>query len=235
MHPVPQRAARGAAHCLGGVDGSLTQTVVLLQCVVLQVVWPMSDGQTSAVYPDLSTSTHLRSQGHGMVGHGFSAPPADPVGPCPARCPTHCLCQVFASGTGNPRPPLFFLDWARKITSSQEAVTVRRTQRRSSDLKLPTIKTAIKPPPAAAKPNRTAAAAGSFVSALGAVKGSPLPVVSASPAVDQEPPDVAAERMRVQRLPDCANHPIVLQQLHKTYPSRDGQQPKVRGSSRLLA
>jgi hypothetical protein len=44
-----------------------------------------------------------------------------------------------------------------------------------------------------------------------------------------EPEDVAAERRRVEGLPDHQGHPIVVRQLNKTYPGQDGQPPKVRG------
>jgi hypothetical protein len=43
----------------------------------------------------------------------------------------------------------------------------------------------------------------------------------------QEPADVAAERRKVEAMQSYANHPIVVKHLQKTYPSRDGQPPKV--------
>lgn len=52
-----------------------------------------------------------------------------------------------------------------------------------------------------------------------------IPVKAAAAA--EGPPDVAAERARVQQLPSYEGHPIVVKQLQKTYPAQDGQPPKV--------
>lgn len=63
----------------------------------------------------------------------------------------------------------------------------------------------------------------------------PSPVkrpLSASPAAAlvgfSEPEDVAAERLRVEKLKDYQENPIVVKRLNKTYPGLDGQPPKVQ-------
>jgi hypothetical protein len=79
------------------------------------------------------------------------------------------------------------------------------------------------------------------------VKPGVLPLVNASAAAAtaaaaaaatgleyQEPADVAAERRKVEAMQSYANHPIVVKHLQKTYPSRDGQPPKVRKELAVL-
>jgi hypothetical protein len=141
---------------------------------------------------------------------------------------------VYASGTGNNRHPLFFLKWMWRTSKNPKQPS--RKIRASEDLNLPTIKSPIKqalqpaPPPslplvATAPPSLPPIR----------VKPGALPVVEASSMAVaaagteyQEPADVTAERRKVEELQDYANHPIVVKHLQKTYPSRDGQPPKVR-------
>lgn len=119
-----------------------------------------------------------------------------------------CALQVFASGTGNRRHPLFFLDGLRKRLSNKQQPRQPRT---SSELQLPTIKSAN-----GSTVNLTADA--SAAAAAAAVGGVP-------PA--EEPEDVAAERLRVELIGDYQNNPIAVRHLNKTYPGLDGQPPKV--------
>lgn len=123
-----------------------------------------------------------------------------------------CDLQVFASGTGNRRHPLFFLDSVRKRLSGQKT----RQPRQSHELQLPTIKSA-------------SAAAGSSVQLVADAASSAAVVAAPAGAVPpcDEPDDVAAERLRVDMLTDYQNNPIVVRRLNKTYPGLDGQPPKV--------
>jgi hypothetical protein len=153
-----------------------------------------------------------------------------------------CL-QVYASGTGNNRHPLFFLQWMWRGRHDR-----KRKRRASSDLNLPTIKSpikqALKPDPL---PNNLSASSSAssllpaFPPPLSPVRVKPgaLPLVDASAAAVaagleyQEPADVAAERRKVEAMQSYTNHPIVVKHLQKTYPSRDGQPPKVSAVTRF--
>jgi hypothetical protein len=146
--------------------------------------------------------------------------------------------QVFASGTGNNRHPLFFLKWMWR--RSKDKKQPARKPRASKDLNLPTIKSPIKqalqPAPAASLPVVATMPTSSPQLPPIKVKPGALPLIDASsiaaaPAAAgseyQEPADVAAERRKVEAMQDYANHPTVVKHLQKTYPSRDGQPPKV--------
>lgn len=123
---------------------------------------------------------------------------------------------MFASGTGNRRHPLFFLDGLRKRSS-----TTSRQPRHSSELQLPTIKSAGAATPAAGGGGTVDLTADASAGAA----------VGGVPAVE-EPDDVAAERLRVDHISDYQSNPIVVRRLNKTYPRLDGQPPKV-GDGRI--
>jgi hypothetical protein len=150
--------------------------------------------------------------------------------------------QVYASGTGNNKHPLFFLQWMWRGSNDK-----KRKRRASSDLNLPTIKSpikqALKPDPLPTTLPSSPSSLSAFLPPLSPVRVKPgaLPLVNASSAAAtaaasavatgleyQEPADVAAERRKVEAMQNYANHPIVVKHLQKTYPSRDGQPPKVR-------
>lgn len=147
-------------------------------------------------------------------------------------CVSTCV-QVYASGTGNKRHPLFFLEWMWRSNGRKQPA---RKHRASKDLNLPTIKSPIKQalqlPPAASLPGVVTVPASSPPPSPVLVKPGALPLVDASSIAAagcewQEPADVAAERRKVEAMQDYADHPIVVKHLQKTYPSRDGQPPKV--------
>lgn len=131
------------------------------------------------------------------------------------------LLQVFASGTGNRRHPLFFLDvLSKRFFSSSKS----RQPRASSELQLPTIKS---PTAAGSSVKLTADASAAAAAAASAAAAGGVPH-------SEEPDDVAAERLRVDLIADYQNNPIVVRKLNKTYPGLDGQPPKVGSVSRVL-
>ncbi|WIA37022.1 hypothetical protein OEZ86_014006 [Tetradesmus obliquus] len=130
--------------------------------------------------------------------------------------------QVFASGTGNRRHPLFFLEPLRNWLSGGKGGKGgkgSRQPRASGELQLPTIKSSsVVSSSSMLRVAATSSAAGKAALTAAAAGGVP-------PA--EEPDDVAEERARVEGLNDYEAHPIVVRQLNKTYPGLDGQPPKL--------
>ncbi|KAF6264708.1 hypothetical protein COO60DRAFT_1482014 [Scenedesmus sp. NREL 46B-D3] len=105
--------------------------------------------------------------------------------------------QVFASGTGNRRHPLFFLEGLRGWLRGGKGRQPRAASVVSSSSML------------------RVAATSSAAGGAGCCRAA------------EEPEDVAAERLRVEGLADYEANPIVVRHLNKTYPGLDGQPPKL--------
>ncbi|KAF8065710.1 ABCA3 [Scenedesmus sp. PABB004] len=125
--------------------------------------------------------------------------------------------QVYASGTGNRRHPLYPLTALRDALAPGRA---GRAPRPSDELQLPTIRSG-----AGGRRRRRRGAAARAAAAAG----------GGAEAWD-EPDDVAAERARVEGMA-CydGSHPIVVRGLNKTYAALDGQPPKLAVRSLNLA
>lgn len=176
----------------------------------------------------------------------------------PPCLPHYIHLQVFASGTGNRRHPLFILDrprrWVRKLlglpddeydyvdSSDLAAVTAANPLPATKKLSPRLSPRSFLSPRKGSKHNEmelpvrstatAASGASSSSNSLGATLNKDTAVQQQQPGEGEgdfsEPDDVAAERQRVELLPDYDDHPIVVRQLNKTYPGLDGQPPKVR-------
>jgi hypothetical protein len=195
--------------------------------------------------------------------------------------------QVYASGTGNRRHPLFFLGWLkgdrhqqrqaataastkklgnagaskdnaaadsclpvsfpehlRRASSGFQAVFAKSAAVRVLPIKLHVLQALgvtttrnfrlnLAAQPGTAPNTSPQAGTQTAVGGSAAAIAGEAALAGDASAVT-EPPDVFEERLRTAEVDDYEEHPLVIQDLHKVYPSQDGQAPKVSLSGALL-
>lgn len=161
-----------------------------------------------------------------------------------------CL-QVYASGTGNRRDPLYFLQWLRRSKQQQPGKAAHGYT--DSNAGATAAGLPVSYPATYSKGNGFQAVFGRsspvrvlpiVLHTLGYGSAKAFKVSTAQPQLGAqahgegpmvEPPDVAEERLRTYAVTDYEDNPVVIRSLHKVYPAQDCQLPKVCLGVCLLA